>query len=86
MGGEAGRYIARPPRLTRHLIIFCSKAGVRAGLWLPARKLDDATILLNAGRLYSAVNRMYYAMFYEVVALLLTKGLQIYSPNTLLKI
>lgn len=37
--------------------------------------LEDARILFNAGRLYSAVNRIYYALFYEVVALLLTKDL-----------
>lgn len=37
--------------------------------------LQDAKILFNASRLYSAVNRIYYAMFYEVVALLLTKDL-----------
>lgn len=37
--------------------------------------LQDAKILFNASRSYSAVNRIYYAMFYEVVALLLTKDL-----------
>lgn len=37
--------------------------------------LEDARILLSAKRYYSAVNRIYYAMFYEVVSLLLTKDL-----------
>ena len=37
--------------------------------------LRDAGILLKAGSSYSAVNRIYYAMFYEVVALLLTQEL-----------
>ena len=37
--------------------------------------LEDAKILLDSERLLSAVNRIYYAAFYEVTALLLTKGL-----------
>ena len=37
--------------------------------------LDDARLLLENGRLHSAVNRIYYALFYEVSALLLAKGL-----------
>ena len=37
--------------------------------------LEDARILLSAKRYYSGVNRIYYAMFYEVVSLLLTKEL-----------
>ncbi|MCL4558844.1 MAG: HEPN domain-containing protein [Deltaproteobacteria bacterium] len=37
--------------------------------------LQDAEILLNSKRLPSTVNRIYYALFYEVTALLLTKGL-----------
>ncbi len=36
--------------------------------------LKDAEQLLKSGSLFSAVNRTYYAMFYEVIALLLTKG------------
>ncbi len=36
--------------------------------------LADATMLLNAGRLHSAVNRLYYACFYAVSALLLSEG------------
>lgn len=35
--------------------------------------LEDATILLNSGRLFSALNRIYYALFYEVSALLSLK-------------
>ena len=38
-------------------------------------KLEDAYILFRAGRLFSALNRIYYALFYEVMALLLTKDL-----------
>jgi uncharacterized protein (UPF0332 family) len=37
--------------------------------------LDDAKILFDNGKLSSSVNRIYYAMFYAVSALLLTKGL-----------
>lgn len=37
--------------------------------------LEDATILLNSGRLFSALNRIYYALFYEVSALLSTEDL-----------
>lgn len=37
--------------------------------------LEDAKILLKAKRFSSAVNRIYYALFYEVVALLLTRNL-----------
>ncbi len=38
-----------------------------------AETLKDATILLSHGSLNSAVNRIYYALFYEVTALLLTR-------------
>ena len=31
--------------------------------------LEDAYILFRAGRLFSALNRIYYALFYEVMAL-----------------
>ena len=41
--------------------------------------LNDAEQLFNSGSLFSAVNRIYYAMFYEVIALLLTKDLS--SPK-----
>ena len=37
--------------------------------------LEDAHILFRNGRLFSALNRIYYALFYEVMALLLTKDL-----------
>lgn len=37
--------------------------------------LEDAHILFRAGRLFSALNRIYSALFYEVMALLLTKDL-----------
>jgi len=37
--------------------------------------LQDGKILFDAERLSSAVNRLYYALFYEVTALLLTKDL-----------
>lgn len=37
--------------------------------------LEDATILIRSGRLFSALNRIYYALFYEVAALLLTEDL-----------
>lgn len=36
--------------------------------------LDDAKIMLDAGRLNSYVNRLYYACFYAVSALLLTRN------------
>jgi uncharacterized protein (UPF0332 family) len=41
--------------------------------------LKDAKILFEAGSLFSAVNRLYYAMFYSVTALLLKKGVS--SPK-----
>ena len=37
--------------------------------------LDDARVLVEHGRLDSAVNRIYYAVFYIVSALLLTRRL-----------
>lgn len=43
---------------------------------LKARKsLADAKLLFENKSLFSTVNRLYYALFYEVSALLLTKGL-----------
>lgn len=36
--------------------------------------LDEAKIMFNAGRINAYVNRLYYACFYAVSALLLTKG------------
>lgn len=41
--------------------------------------LEDAKILFRAKRLFSTLNRIYYALFYEVMALLLTKDLS--SPK-----
>jgi len=37
--------------------------------------LEDAALLFHSGRLFSTLNRIYYALFYEVVALLLTADL-----------
>jgi hypothetical protein len=37
--------------------------------------LEDARMMVENKRLFSAVNRIYYALFYEVSALLLTKNL-----------
>jgi hypothetical protein len=37
--------------------------------------LDDARLLLDKGKLNSAINRLYYACFYAVLALLQTKNL-----------
>ena len=36
--------------------------------------VEEAKIMLNNEKLFAAVNRIYYAVFYEVSALLLTKG------------
>jgi hypothetical protein len=41
--------------------------------------LRDAKILFDSGSLFSSVNRIYYAMFYQVTALLLTENLS--SPK-----
>jgi hypothetical protein len=37
--------------------------------------IEDAKLLFENKRLYSAVNRIYYALFYQVSAILLAKGL-----------
>ncbi|MBC8386988.1 MAG: HEPN domain-containing protein [Actinobacteria bacterium] len=37
--------------------------------------LEEAEIMLDNKKLFAAVNRIYYVIFYEVLALLLTKGL-----------
>ncbi len=37
--------------------------------------LQEARLMLENGHLHGAANRIYYACFYAVVALLLTKGL-----------
>ncbi len=44
-----------------------------------AQTLDDARYLLEGKRLFSAVNRIYYALFYEVSALLQVRDLS--SPK-----
>lgn len=41
--------------------------------------LDAAEVLLRENKLFSAVNRIYYSLFYAVDALLLSKGLS--SPK-----
>lgn len=38
--------------------------------------IQDAELLLDAGRLRATANRVYYACFYAALAALLTKGLQ----------
>jgi uncharacterized protein (UPF0332 family) len=48
---------------------------IRYRLERSGEMLKDAGTLLDGGSLISAVNRMYYALFYAVVALLKTKGL-----------
>jgi len=40
-----------------------------------ADTIEDARFLFEKCRLFSAVNRIYYALFYEVSALLMTKNL-----------
>lgn len=42
--------------------------------------LEDAALLLDAGRYRAVANRLYYACFYAVVAALLTRRLQ-YSKH-----
>ncbi|HUT47420.1 MAG TPA: HEPN domain-containing protein [Sedimentisphaerales bacterium] len=42
--------------------------------------MEDAELLLNAGRHRAVANRLYYACFYTVVAALLTRRLQ-YSKH-----
>ena len=37
--------------------------------------LEEAKIMFDNSKLFATVNRIYYAIFYEAVALLLTKGL-----------
>jgi len=37
--------------------------------------LEDAALLFHSGRLFSTLNRIYYALFYEIVTLLLTGDL-----------
>ncbi len=46
-----------------------------------AEALQDAELLLEAGRHRSAANRLYYAAFYAAVAILLTRRLE-YSRHS----
>ncbi len=48
--------------------------------------LDDAKLLFKEKRLLSAVNRIYYALFYEVEALLLTEGFSTSKHSGILSI
>lgn len=48
---------------------------VRYRLEKAKETLEDAELLLSKNRLSSAVNRLYYSLFYGVLALLETKGL-----------
>lgn len=52
-----------------------AKAIIKYRLERARESLRDATKLFNEGSLHSTVNRIYYAMFYSVNALLLTKNL-----------
>jgi uncharacterized protein len=51
-----------------------------------ADTLDAARILLREGKTLSAVNRIYYAMFYAVSALLMTKGLASFKHSGILSL
>jgi len=48
---------------------------VRYRLERAREALDEAKMLFEAGHLHTYVNRLYYACFYAISALLLTKGL-----------
>jgi uncharacterized protein (UPF0332 family) len=50
------------------------QAIVRYRLQRAQETLDEAVLLHEKGRLNAAVNRLYYACFYAVSALLLTEG------------
>jgi len=39
------------------------------------QSLEEARIMFENSKLFATVNRIYYSIFYEVTALLLTKGL-----------
>ena len=49
-------------------------AYIRHRLSRAEQTLDEAQLMLDNGYLYGAVNRLYYACFYSVSALLLTEG------------
>ena len=50
------------------------QAYIRHRLSRAEEALDEAKLLVEAGHLLTAVNRLYYACFYCVAALLLTEG------------
>lgn len=52
-----------------------SKPIIKYRLQRARESLNDAQTLFNAGSLYSTVNRIYYAMFYSVIGLLLSENL-----------
>ena len=52
-----------------------TKTLIKYRLGRAGESLADARTLFNNGSLYSTVNRIYYAMFYSVNAILLTKNL-----------
>lgn len=52
-----------------------TKTLIRYRLERARETLESAKILFENSKLYSAVNRIYYAMFYSVNALLLSKNL-----------
>ena len=52
-------------------------ALIRHRLSRARRTLEDAKILFEKGRANSSVNRVYYAMFYSVLALLRTRNLMV---------
>lgn len=51
-----------------------TKAVIKYRLERARESFEDAHILFKSGKLYSTVNRIYYAMFYSVIALLLSKN------------
>jgi hypothetical protein len=50
------------------------EAYIRYRLQRARATLDEAKTLLDAGHLHGAVNRLYYACFYAVCALIFTEG------------
>lgn len=54
---------------------------VRYRLLRAKETLEDAKLLAEKGRWNSAINRLYYAMYYAVTALLLKEGYQSTTHN-----
>ena len=52
-----------------------TKELIKYRLLRARESLEDARLLAENGRLFSAVNRIYYSLFYAAVGLLLTKDL-----------